>query len=489
MKLNKVLQGTLVVAAAAATWMGVGVVDASAAGASTVTAGGATLQMDPANQALEVSNATSAKEILFAVGTPNKKGEMKVTAWDVYDYTSGAVSIDLSKLSNTKDNYILVKTDVADTPAIIKIPAVAKASKAVFDAAAGEVAFGTGKNASEANTAAKNKTGFEYRTAFSSWKEVKDANTTPDWSKFQQQGAVLYFRTPAFAKSDTTNNLITESTATIKLNGDTEGTKVYEATSLPGKEAKLTIPKRANGPAVAVDYVKGTVKLPRKSEYRVVKSNTTMNTLENTDNPDAKTLAADTFFDKTADASVNSAAVEVRIAADTSKKKAASKWTRVVVDKPVDLGNIVTPGEAIETMPPTPSPTTYNWGDKGIKDAKVVKVTNGPSVITAEYKQTGSGKNAKYSSIVLKNTDTEYSYQVIVTDKKETPAQDAAGAKLLKKNSASGLVLKNVKDGSYIYIRKAGDKAGKTWVGLYQLLGVVDYPKSVTVTPAPTTAQ
>jgi len=480
MKWNKVLQGTLVVAAAAATWVGAGAVDAAAADpAADITAGGAKIKFIASDQTLKITEVqNSAKEILFAVGTVKNK-KTKITAWDVYDYKEN-MTIDLSKLSNTKDNYLLVRTEKAETPAIIKIPAVQKTAKATIEPLKAEVKFGVGARAADATAAAKT-TGFEYRTIYGSWKPVASESAIPNWSMYQEQGATLYFRTPGLAESD---SKISNDGGEIEYtyNGDTEkvATTYVAVSSLPGKEAKLTIAKKANGPSVAVDYTKGTVKLPRNSEYRVVKSAIGAVTTVGTS---AVSKGASDFF-TTDDSTLKEATVEVR-AIGVDKKKAASKWTRVVVDKPANFGSLLVPGEAIATPPSSTSdPKTYTWGGKGVAEAKLKETSESTtSLITAEYI-----KVSKKDAIKLTNNGTD-GYQIVVqADGKTAPAQDARVTATLKARAGSTVTLKNVANGSYIYVRKAGNKNSKTWVGLYQCLGVVDYPQSVTVTAAPATS-
>jgi len=473
MKWNKVLQGTLIVAAAAATWVGAGAVDAAAT-ASSISAGGATIAFDASNQTLKISGISdSAKEILFAVGTVNaNKKTVKVTAWDTYDYSSGMM-IDLSKLSNTKDNYLLVRTEKEETPAIIKIPAAQKTAKATIDPSIPEVKFGAGAKATDATAAAKT-TGFEYRTVYGSWNSVAAEANIPKWSMYQEQGATLYFRTPGLAGEKST---ISDDGVAFEYtyNGVTEKVeKTYVATSsLPGKEAKLTIAKKANGPSVAVDYTKGTVKLPRNSEYRVVKSTIGVVTTVGTS---AVSKGASDFF-TTDDSTLKEATVEVRAVA-VDKKKAASKWTRVVVDKPADFGTLLSAGDTPKAKPSDTSASgTYTWGGEGITKAVLKeKSDSSASLIKAEYVIV-----SKKDAIKLTNNGNT-AYQITVQEGKESvPKQDAAIKATLKAGAGKTVTIKGVTNGQYIYIRKAGNKRDKTWVGLYQCFGIVDYPQSLVV--------
>ncbi len=85
MTMNKVMKGTALTALAAATWLAAGTTDASAAKA-TNPIDIKDVTVDTYNQTLTVDvEEGKAKEVHIGVGTFNKKGTVKVSAWDVYE--------------------------------------------------------------------------------------------------------------------------------------------------------------------------------------------------------------------------------------------------------------------------------------------------------------------------------------------------------------------------------------------------------------------
>jgi hypothetical protein len=502
--MKKLLQGALVVATVATTWAAVGATDANAATTSTTlnSLGSGTIAINTANQTLTYTPNTKKstdKEVLFGVATKatskkDSKVTFKVAAWDVYDVGSDAITIDLSKLSNVKDNYIELRTDNASAPVIIKIPAVAKATKAALDASTNELTFQTGATAkSVANYAGK----LEYRTAVGSWAdfaEVADGKVAADAlvKGYQYQGATLYLRTPGAADAE-----ITETTETgdqnVYVDDQTDVVeKTYVTSSLPGKETKLTIAKQANGPKVTVSYTKATVALPKDTEYRIWNADSkTLPTVDEYTKVTAKETATIADLLKKISDDATSATLEVRTSAITKSKKCASKWTRVALAAPTEVAN-VTAGDTIAELTTKGSGSNITYSsdtdDKTTADvveyggAGVVKAVVGDgdaSTITAEYKTTKVKKVDTYTNVVLTNT-SDVAYDVIVV-KANGAADTAAKASTLAAKTTKGngtVTLKNVEDGSAIYIRYKGVDKTKTLTGVYTKLGVVDYPKA-----------
>ena len=108
METRKKLQWTTVVAFAVTAWTWAGAENASAA----VTA--ADIEASGTEQKMYV-NASQDKEMFFGTATRSRKSGkvvFKVSSWNLYETGSNKrTEIDLSKLSNVKDNYIAVKTD------------------------------------------------------------------------------------------------------------------------------------------------------------------------------------------------------------------------------------------------------------------------------------------------------------------------------------------------------------------------------------------
>ena len=135
MQLKKLLQGSAFALVAAACAIAVpSVVKAADVTGTTTETGVGTVAVDGEKAQLTVSGATD-KEVLVGFAKVNAKGKVTVAAWDTYDGASATV--DLSKLSNTKDNYIALTTPsklATDAITIVKIPATKKVVKAEFDA-------------------------------------------------------------------------------------------------------------------------------------------------------------------------------------------------------------------------------------------------------------------------------------------------------------------------------------------------------------------
>jgi hypothetical protein len=502
MRMKKLLQGALVVATVATTWAAVGATDADAAtDLSKNTVGTGTIAINTANQTLTYTPAKSKgtdKEVLFGVATKatsrkDSKVTFKVAAWDVYDVGTDAITIDLSKLSNVKDNYIELRTDNDSTPAIIKIPAVAKATKATLDASTNVLTFQTGAAAkSLADYVGK----LEYRTAVGSWADFADitggkveADTLV--KGYQYQGATLYLRTPGAAVAEITettetgdqNVYVDDQTAVVE--------KTYVTSSLPGKETKLTIAKQANGPKVTVSYTKATVTLKKDTEYRIWNATSTkLPTVDEYTKVTANGPATIADLLKKIGDDATSATLEVRTSANTKSKKCASKWTRVALAAPAEVAN-VTPGDTVSELKTSGTGANIKYSSD-TDDAKttdvveyggagVVKAVVGDgdtSTITAEYK-TKTTKVDTYTQVVLTNA-SDVAYDVIVV-KANGAADTALKASTLAAKTTKGngtVTLKNVEDGSAIYIRYKGVDKTKILTGVYTKLGVVDYPKA-----------
>ncbi len=481
MQLKKVLQGT-VFAAAAAVCLITAPVIAKAADGAFADSGVSAVSIDTTKQQLTATGSNG--ELLVGVGKVNAKTKaVTVATWDIYDGT-GAQTIDLSKLNNTKDNYLVLTANAKDSVSVVKIPAVDKATSAVFDASTAELKVGTGASASAAKTAAKavDSDAYEYRTTYGTWANLYANSKVVDFTQYQHEGATLYIRPrgtsgTAAAPSAT---LSTQSDEALKY-GE-QSVKVYEAAKLPGKEAKLNIAARAKGPAVAVDYTKSTVTLPKASEYRVAAATGLKFDKDNANqavkNADKKVITVEALLESVNASTEKTATVEVRAQA-TAGKKAASKWTRVAIEKPADFeAGLLTAGNTKDTAPTPPAGETKEYGGKGVAEAVLKEATaDTASVLKVEYAK--AGKNN-----VLKITNNgKLAYEVVLVAKDATSVP--ADAKATKIASTKTVTLKGIADDQQVYIRKAGDKKTKTWVGNYQKLGVIDVPKTVS-TPAAT---
>lgn len=425
MKIKRVLQGTALTALAAAAWMGAGS-DASAAVSPT---GGVTFD----GTSLKITAEADDLEIMTSVASVNTKG-VKISSWDVYE--GHTATVDLSKLNVTKDNYIAVKTDDADA-FLVKISAATKKTKATVDK---ETAKITKLEVTDGADGSK----IQVRTALGSYGDA-DAFGNFDFSNYQYQGASLYIRIPAAIKETITAEASDLGSA---VKNDETKYKVYEVGTLPGKEAKINIAKQANGPKVSIDYLKGTVSIPKKAQYRVIKegdikliaSGSAISTGDNKATPSVDELLG----------SAAKGVLEVRTAANPGKK-CASKWTRVELDAPAVLA--------------ANTDTVAFPASAGITTNGTI-VASGAS-IGAEVSFTDTGKNGahKYTAIVIKNTkDTSIEVQV-GTEK----------AKILKKD-ATLKVTKDKANGKDVQVRIAGDKTNKVLAGVWAKAGTITFP-------------
>lgn len=486
MQLKKLLQGTVFAAALAVCTM-IGAVYADAATGDFADAKVSVSKVEKAEMTL---TGTGTKEILVGVAKVAKSGKVTVSSWDVYEGTSATV--DLSKFSNVKDNYIAIKGDnaVNDIPAIIKIPSADKAISAKYTPAtkSGDktdvavLKIGTGAKASDAKSSAAEVTAagsFEYRTAYSNgWKDIASSTAADklDLTKYQNQGGTIYVR--AMEKAVTS-----APTAQSKDKVTYEGTEylTYNLDAkLPGKEAKVNIPARAKGPSVSADYTKATVKLPKNSEYRLVTDSVPAT---NTGNAAA---ASKTVAELLGD-SKTTGWLEVRTAA-VENKKAASKWTRLNLVKPAGMATAnIKAGDAPKTTTARPETTPegdkVEYGGEGVALAEVKEGASGSekNIMDISYKKSGK------SYVLSMKNNGDKTYEVTVTAAKATKPAD--GAKVTKIAPDRTATLKGIEDNNYVYVRIAGDKKTKTWVGAFTELGVIDIPKVIVGTQKSTTGQ
>ncbi|MFG6392808.1 MAG: hypothetical protein K1W24_01255 [Lachnospiraceae bacterium] len=427
MKIKRVLQGTALTALAAAAWMGAGSTDASAAvnPATGVTFDGNSLNITAESDDLEIMTSVAK-----ASGSDNK---IKISAWDVYE--GNTAKVDLSKLNVTKDSYIAVKTDDMDKPFLVKIAATTKKTKVDLNKETAKI--------NKVTLTEGEATEIQVRTAIGAYGE-KAAVSSFDFSNYQYQGASLYVRVPA--KITTATKEANQLPSAIK--NDETKYDVYSVGSLPGKEAKVNIPKQANGPSVPVDYVKGKVSIPAKTEYRVVVA--TASALV----PSSSAVKVDKKDPKPVSELLNGASkavVEVRKTATTGKK-CASKWTRVEIAAPKTFAE--------------DSITTEFKADAATADA-IAKVTTGSSL---EIKYTTDKKATKKTGFSIANA-CSVAFQYYVGDDVNSAADK--DIKTLKATTGKANLKKDAAAGKKIWIRVAGDKKSARWAGAWKELGTL----------------
>ena len=504
MRINRLLQGMAVTALAAAAWAGIG----SAGASASININNVSVNTN--DQQIVVTPGPGDKEVLFGIakkGNNRKAGKtvFKVSAWDVHDVNGAAkVTMDLSKLNAAKDNFIAVMTGDMDTPYIIRIPASDKVNVLTYNAEKHVLDFKAGNNKRNA-VAVK---AFQYRIPGGGWTTVNEDKvnkgvTENIFSEYQSYGASLYVRTLAVQENLKQDSYYSDVYDAGNIDKKLE---VYVAGKLPGKISKLNIAKQANGPAVSVQYAAGTLTLPKAAEYRVLikeegadgKSNYTFKEFQKTEGDKTSTtnieatnatkvtkgVKVDTLLSTDAKPATAGAAgvLEVRTKAkvnDSSPKKAkcASKWTRVNIEITAPLTDDELGGT--ETIAKATSTDSVSGGvlhaivrvKKDDKYIEVVKVDYGTSATS------GSIGTIRFTNI---GSDD---YQITVSKEKVDDVSKlqttGTGVKTLAAGNVSTKIVNftNVEDGSYIYIRKAGNQSKKKWAGVYRLFGVADFPK------------
>jgi hypothetical protein len=448
-----------------------GLVSAPGAFAATTSTSIATsgITIDYANQTLTVKT-DSAKdlEVGFSVvslkSTKDKKTNDVTTSisapadanWEWYD-NSGTVVIDLSTLSNTKDNYIQVKGDkTLTTPVTIKIPAVLTKVSAAYDGSTGKVTL---SNTTDKQYITEVTDAIQYKTQYSGW-ATYTAGTT-DLSKYAYRGASLTFRV---APSTAANDTAVSKLATEEI-GDTT---VYDAKSFPGKELKVKITKLAAGPKIAVNYLTGEITIPAGAQYRTTAASATKHgdwtTNDDTNESNGKAVVRKiTPSLKKSATYYEGATVEVRTPADASKKKAASKASKLdYAEQGVVKAVLTTNSKTVATASTDISTVTID------------------SKITVAY-------NAKKDSIILTNGTADI-YEVIVVTDGSTPTMTTKATGTVKAGKSvtnDGTTTINAQDttvkaaaDSVIYIRKKGNAKTGVWTTNPVVAGKVSFPAS-----------
>ncbi len=480
MKIKRVLQGTALTALAAAAWAGAGTTDAAAAETEVKTFPFNNVKFildgideyqyededgyegyweQPSGVAMRIAVPEGSREIMVGVASYNaNKKTVKIadTAWQVHDVDGDEgeqVYVDLSKLSVTKDNYIAVKSE-STKPVYYRIGASITKQKFKYDPSTNAISITTFTPSANASSLTKDNTSLTFRTQFGPWSDVDCYTWTGNTRKFdeknevfqeyQYQGATLYLR---FAGIENNMDLPANKLDQVEDANDKSATKakydLYNAGFMPSKEVKLNIAKQANGPSVSADYVNGKVKVPAKTEYRVIASGgaisgTKEKPYEENSGKTTPTVAELLKLANGEKGTATSGTIEVRKAA-VSGKKAPSKWTRVAIEIP----------EKIDV-------TGVTKGDKTgitLDDKSELMATGGAITLKDKTKiEIKTNKNGAVNGITI-TVPTDCKYGVVV---------DVAGKKTTVKNDNKAKTIKTAAD-KEIKIGKAGDKKAKTW--------------------------
>lgn len=445
-------------------------------------AGIASVNVNGGRGTMDITGAEGTQEILVGIGKVNKgKKTITVPSWATYE--DEEATVDLSKLSNVKDNYIVLSTPGKDV-AIVKIPASHKSIKAKYSVKDG-LQVGTSATGGASAAALTNETVglYQYRTAYSGWNDLELKGGKVDLSLYQEEGAKLFVRLKV--AGDETPKVDTTESWTY---GAQKDIAVLKACTLPGKETKVSIPAKAKGPKVTADYAKGTVKFPKNSEFRLASTTDIYD-----DNgkafgsPTDKVTVAKVYETAKVPAGSQPAEVDIEVRTKETDKKPASKWGRLTIALPAGFAT----GAIKEGDPDTivkaedvKKDEVKEFGGKGVKDSTLKETENGSSVLKMEYAGT-----AKKPTLKITNSG-ENAYEFV----KEAKGTDKPGdsAKAVKAAKGKTITIKGIKDEDVIFVRVAGDKKKQDWVGAYAKLGSVDVPKTVTgtktdgATPTPT---
>lgn len=421
-----------------------------------------------------IEGAEGTREILVGIGKVNKgKKAITVPSWATYE--DSETTVDLSKLSNVKDNYIVLSTPGNDV-AIVKIPASDKSIKAKFSVKDGlqagtSATGGASAVALTAETAPK----YEYRTAYSEWGSLPFTNGKVDLSLYQEEGAKLFVRLKAAGNAEPA--IDTSETWTY---GEQKDIAVYKSATLPGKETKVSIPAKAKGPKVTADYAKGTVKFPKNSEFRLASTTDIYDDGGKPfGSPTDKVTVAKVYETAKVPAASQPAEVDIEVRTKETDKKPASKWGRLTIALPAGFATgAITEGDPDDKVKAedVKKDEVKEFGGKGVKDSTLKETENGSNVLKMEYAGT-----AKSPTLKITNSG-EKTYEFV----KEAKGADKPGdsAKAVKAAKGKTITIKSIKDEEVIFVRVAGDKKTQDWVGAYAKLGVIDVPKTVTGTKA-----
>lgn len=392
-----------------------------------------------------------------ADGTITRKTVLSVSAWESYDYDSkNGVTIDLSNLNRTKDNYIQVKGNKATEPVTIKIPAILNKVAAAYDVATDSVTMSDVTDRRNPQPV-QNKT-LEYKLANSGWKTYAG----DDFSYYQVRGVSLTFRIMADQKKALQASALT--TLTDIVDQDDQAIRAYVAGSFPGKEVKVRVAKQASAPKVSVDYARHQFKLPKNAEYRVAVANK-LNTWVASDSSGVKVLNLSELSSLVGNNT--SVALEVRIKAVGSKP--ASKACRIDFTMPAAAPEVHTRA----------SGAGKDIVNLDIFDSWIGTNKDDPLLYTGyRYRQT---TKAFQGVCIFTTTPEEYEVYISKDGQPPVAASAVTAIKIKRASSTSGndvetlLPAAKVKNGDRIYVRRKADVKHKVFSSYFAGLGTVDY--------------
>ena len=419
------------------------------------------ITIDYAKQKLILSErSTRDSEIRYEFGVRKyvKKYDTEICKFytsSTLDYKDG-LTIDLSSLKREKDNYIRLSGNYNESPITIKIPAINTKVKAKFDPVTAGVRMYDNTDKMDASQYTTEK--IEYRSGCSKWEEYEyfdDFDVYSNLSKYQQRGAVLYFR----LKAEDAQLLYT--TAQKPSFGDIEDENgddipVYEALSFPGKEMKVVIPRLPKAPKVKVNYDKQIFTLPKGTEYRVVNTRSDMKWIPAKKSTSLQVDLSDLAAKYGADGNI---IFEARLS--QTETKPASRLYRVCASIP-DQPKV----SAIKS-------SVIIDGKQNI-DQSCIKDEFGADALVAQYVF-----NEKRQQCEAVNfwTNLDEAYEICTVKGSGEPSPSNAGILKLKPFGDTKFAVSKLRDGSRLFIRRRADAKVKQFSGPWAVFGVVSYPE------------
>ncbi len=386
---------------------------------------------------------------------------ISVSRWDSYDYTSSGVTVDLSYLNRSKDNYLQIKGDRNQDAVTVKIPAVIRKVAVSSDVEAKEVVMKDVTNRKEPKVLNQ---AMEYRTAYSDWHTYQKGE---DLSMYQVNGATLYFRLCADATANVGASKDTQTDLYDK-SGNTVEAKVLGR--FPGIEVKLKIKKQANGPRAIADYLKQQFVLPKRSEYRVVTGEQmsawkSSGSDETSVRIDLSSLRADIGNAKEAVLEVRTRATDTRI---------CSKIYRIPFTMPDALATCY----VVDGFGQGPAEPDGDIFDNAVGDgcAEEQGCTHFKLYMGYRYRES----NRVMTGIRFWNSTAD-TYEVFVSRDGASPQANSrlytikAKSRTASRDAETTIATPAVKNGDKIYVRKKGNTKNKVFASDFVCLGVVSW--------------
>lgn len=481
MKLGKLILGAGVVTSALAVYAGLNTQSAAAAADPTAISN-KDIAINFEEQQIVVkedsSNTTTTDNKLYvAVGKYKANTPTVVTAnnWIEYDNdTINGVTIDTSSLAVAKEQYIVIKGDKNEKALVLHLSSTLNKLSAAVEYIKNDNSSPTdlipqikikditnGKfNASDVSDT------IQYSTLNGKWgdfiKSTESSHT--DLKSYQKLGATLKVRIKA--GTGITAGKVSDATEGITLNGTaTKACKI--AGKFASKEMRVKIAKLAAGPKVSVNYLNNTVSLPKTAEYR---TDTTNNyTSDGIDSSKKTTIVKVKDFNTSADATLDVRTKYSVNSSNDSKSKSASNITEVAIPK-----SAITAVKAKVDNNTEIVASNFGAADLG-------KVTADEGSVSFTY-----GTGDKLGTGTFTNTEALTAYEIYVTSDSTLgvvgsnlvcPDSNVTGAKKLAAGYGKTLVIKGLKNGDKIFIRKAGDQKKKVFASAFGAFGTVKLPE------------